>query len=593
MDSENKLGRRKFLAVSGGLTALAASGLNLVSPEQVQASPADWKQLEFFTLKAGYRSNVSSSVVELKDGTLLWATTDPEPTNQISRSISRVTLRRSKDGGRSWVDDQLLAKGNEEFSVYSFSINRLASGRLLHILSRSAGYDRVSGDPNKSLRELLVQYSTDEGKKWSSLQKIDTGERYHGDGLVTEQLRDGRIVFPFCYLTNVNARFAVSAVYSDDEGKTWKRSSSTLTTSGGGYQSGALEPSVVQLADGRLWMLIRAQTGFLWESFSTDRGETWSEATETNFPSSNAPATQLRLKNGDIAVAWNNHVTWSHARQSMVIGLTRDGKTFKGIREVDYEDFSDNPAEIPHHVTYPHLTETNSGDILLTYNKGMWARFNRSTFVRIKPEWITQKESFTDFQDGRLSWHSVNPGPAAKAAVERYVNPSSKGLFLAISQNSKWKDTTGIVKNIPYIVDGKIELVVRAPKGNGHIILSDSLIDPTVADDAVVRIRINNGEVFLGAGEPKRVRKDYGQTEYTYVTHQVKKEIRYPKGYRANEIFNISIDFRGSQNQAKISVNNGEEVELKTEKVFGLTFIGFLVSDGGEVNIKSIQTTGK
>ena len=220
-----QIGRRHFLAISGGFTALATGSLSFTG-KNVRANvkrQAD-KYLKRFTLDVGHRSNVSSSVVELKDGTLLWATTDPEPTNRVSRSISRITLRRSADGGRSWDHDQILAKGDAQFSVYSFAINRLLSGKLLHIFSRSAGYDTVSGDPQRSLREIHIHHSDDSGKTWENPIKVDTGERYHGDCLSMEQLPDGRIVFPFSYLTNVNSQFAVSAIYSDDDGYTWKRS---------------------------------------------------------------------------------------------------------------------------------------------------------------------------------------------------------------------------------------------------------------------------------------------------------------------------------------------------------------------------------
>ena len=45
----------------------------------------------------------------------------------------------------------------------------------------------------------------------------------------------------------------------------------------------------IELRDGRLWMLMRTQTGFLYESFSRDQGENWSEAGPSRFISSSSP----------------------------------------------------------------------------------------------------------------------------------------------------------------------------------------------------------------------------------------------------------------------------------------------------------------
>ena len=133
-----------------------------------------------------------------------------------------------------------------------------------------------------------AHHSFEGGRTWSEPKKVPTGERYNGDVLSSEQLRDGRLIYPFCYLSNVKAQLRASAMYSDDDGATWKRSTTTLEA-GGGFESGASEPSLVELPDGRLWMLIRAQTGFTWQSFSTDCGVSWTTASPSNPPASNAP----------------------------------------------------------------------------------------------------------------------------------------------------------------------------------------------------------------------------------------------------------------------------------------------------------------
>lgn len=424
MDTENKFGRRKFLALSGGLAGLATGAMDFINPATVQASVPVYGKLDRFSLDLGFRAPRGGPITALKDGSLLWVTTDPEAPylSKAMWSISRLSVRRSIDGGKSWSDGRLLQQGTQAYSLLSHNIYQTKSGTVLHIFVRYSGYDYETGTPEKSLSEVFIQRSNDNGKNWSEAEKLPTGERYQGDILSMEQLRDGRIVYPFCFLSNVKSQFVVSVMYSDDDGKTWKRSSSVLRTGGSGFESGASEPTVVELPDGKLWMLIRAQTGFLWESFSTDRGQTWTPATESVLPSSNSPATALKLKNGEIAIAWNNHVDSNYARQSLVIGLTRDGKTFSGLREIDSTDFTDDPtASIPH-ATYAYLSEMKDGKLAVSYNKGNWSRHNRPTLAIIGKEWILAKQDEANFQNGRTGWHTIDPGTKASAATETYYN---------------------------------------------------------------------------------------------------------------------------------------------------------------------------
>ena len=51
------------------------------------------------------------------------------------------------------------------------------------------------------------------------------------------------------------------------------------------------------LPDGRIWMLIRTQTGYLYELFSDD-GSRWTVPQPTPFVSSSSPAAVLTLADG-------------------------------------------------------------------------------------------------------------------------------------------------------------------------------------------------------------------------------------------------------------------------------------------------------
>ena len=75
----------------------------------------------------------------------------------------------------------------------------------------------------------------------------------------------------------------------------------------GGYgdHAGALEPTVVELKDGRIWMMIRTNKGQFYQAFSNDHALTWTRANPTGILSPNAPGFVTRLQSGRLAFVWN------------------------------------------------------------------------------------------------------------------------------------------------------------------------------------------------------------------------------------------------------------------------------------------------
>ncbi|MCA9441857.1 MAG: exo-alpha-sialidase, partial [Candidatus Omnitrophica bacterium] len=69
---------------------------------------------------------------------------------------------------------------------------------------------------------------------------------------------------------------------------------------------GLLEPTCIQLKDGRIVMLMRAEFGgFLWRAESSDNGRTWTEAWRTDIPNPTSLASLIRLEDGRIALLHN------------------------------------------------------------------------------------------------------------------------------------------------------------------------------------------------------------------------------------------------------------------------------------------------
>ena len=132
---------------------------------------------------------------------------------------------------------------------------------------------------------------------------------------------------PFSYMTSRSWRnrgggldaftytgqFDSTLIYSDDAGDTWHLANSLRTPAPNlGPVYGAVEPVVIQLKDGRVWMLIRTQLGRFWESFSED-GANWSRPQPTSIINSDSPAGIVRLDDGRIVLLWNGCLRFPYA----------------------------------------------------------------------------------------------------------------------------------------------------------------------------------------------------------------------------------------------------------------------------------------
>jgi lysophospholipase L1-like esterase len=156
------------------------------------------------------------------------------------------------------------------------------------------------------------------------------------------ETESGTLVLPFCYLVSPT-RFVNGVVLSHDHGQTWKFVPSVIevparidrTRREKGLNGGALDPTIVQLRDRRLWMLTRTITGNLWQSYSWDDGETWTPASATPLTCGGV-LYMTRLANGRLALAWNqadwstdaaSHFPWN--RHELSIALSDDdGKSW-------------------------------------------------------------------------------------------------------------------------------------------------------------------------------------------------------------------------------------------------------------------------
>lgn len=117
----------------------------------------------------------------------------------------------------------------------------------------------------------------------------------------------------------------------------------------------AEEPCFWMLPDKNLVALFRDNkgSGFLFRSFSSDNGRTWSKPVRTNFPDARSKFSQTRLKDGRYVVVSNANPA---KRDPLVISISNDGVVFDKMIYLTGG----------RHIDYPHVIE-HDGYLLIAF----------------------------------------------------------------------------------------------------------------------------------------------------------------------------------------------------------------------------------
>lgn len=125
------------------------------------------------------------------------------------------------------------------------------------------------------------------------------------------------------------------------------------------------EHSVIELTDGRLWMLTRTFNG-LGQAFSSDGGKTWEKIGHSGHSGPNSRAFILRLSTGDLLLV--NHVNptnsissepWKRRDNLMAMLSKDDGKSWIGGLMLDARP----------EISYPDGFEAPDGRIYVIYDR--------------------------------------------------------------------------------------------------------------------------------------------------------------------------------------------------------------------------------
>lgn len=245
-----------------------------------------------------------------------------------------VVVKRSGDRGKTWQDLIVIFDDGTSTCHNPCPIYIPETNRVVLVMNKNYTDSRV-----------YVTYSDNEGQTWSTPKEITNDVRPDGMSRFTQgpshgivkQLEPckGRLIVPGYQRKNANDIYHGNAIYSDDNGLTWKMGGVVPSP----YTN---ETTVCELSDGSLLMSIRmeSETGCRAHSISRDGGETWSEIeTIGALPDPGCQGSLLTYSygngdNGANILLFCNPAGTSNRKHNTIRVSTNDGKTWNS--GIDY-----------------------------------------------------------------------------------------------------------------------------------------------------------------------------------------------------------------------------------------------------------------
>ena len=279
--------------------------------------------------------HTEGDLIQLKDGSLLLVWSYYYAGTGHDGSPARLEGKISKDGGKTWLKPWTVAEAGEGSAgnVMSVSLIYANNGDLL-----MAYLDKT---PEMKSKSMVLVRSKDEGKTWGPRLPItpNNGNRHYANNACFQKLSTGRLVLA-CreYIGGIRWPYAV---YSDDDGKTWKAGKHVPDPELTDFEKRTQnlnEPMIAELADGRLLMTMRSIAGGQFFSYSSDGGETWTKPYLSPLRGTCSPAAIERIPGtDDILAIWTYGFS---SRTPLVSAISSDnGKSWKHLKLVEQSQY--------------------------------------------------------------------------------------------------------------------------------------------------------------------------------------------------------------------------------------------------------------
>jgi predicted neuraminidase len=224
---------------------------------------------------------------------------------------------------------------------------------------------------------LKKKVSDDYGRTWSESQTL-LGDDQKGFTVRTKPLVIGeRLIIP---TGQESLKMSTAQMYITEDGQTYHLGAEKIRLPEGKCH----QPAITQLKDGSLLAYLRTDKGFIYQTLSSDLGETWTIPTKTDFYNPNSALDFVRTEKGEIILVWNNNAKQGgmmKSRKVLHIAYSPDeGKTWPIIKEVERDDNDGRFA-------YPAIILGSDGLCHLTYTN----RRKTIRYVKFDLEWLKNK----------------------------------------------------------------------------------------------------------------------------------------------------------------------------------------------------------
>jgi sialidase-1 len=274
--------RRAFRPSPLFRTALAAALLLCAGSLAMAAEPAPSLVKVFEAGQGGYDTYRIPAIIVTQKGALLAFCEGRKNSASDSGDIDLV-LRRSADNGVTWGPMQVVVDDGDSTCGNPVPIVDRNTGTIVLPFTKNKGSEKEDQIMKGEVppRSVWVTRSRDEGATWSkpveiSAQVRPPDWRWYATGPCHGiQLADGRLVVPCNHSTGPKIDQVYShVIFSEDGGVSWKL--------GGSAEGGTDESTVVELANGALYLNMRNNHGTNCRAYavSQDKGMTWSPTSD-------------------------------------------------------------------------------------------------------------------------------------------------------------------------------------------------------------------------------------------------------------------------------------------------------------------------
>lgn len=314
---------------------------------------------EFIFNRSSFPESHASTIAETPEGLIAaWFGGTKEGNKDVCIWTSRLVNNK-------WTDPLKVADGimndSIRYACYNPVLYQVPDGELLLFFKIG---------PNVAGWTGWMTRSKDNGRTWSAREALPAG--FLGPIKNKPLLIDGQLLCPSS--TEKNG-WKVHFEMTTDAGKTWTKTNDIND----GIVVSAIQPSILTYPDGRLQVLCRSKNRTINESWSTDRGKTWSAMTASALPNNNSGTDAVTLQDGRQLLVYN-HVkpdasitNGKGPRTPLNVAISKDGKNWEAALILE-----DSPIS---QYSYPSVIQTKDGMVHIVYT---WRR-ERIKHVVIDP----------------------------------------------------------------------------------------------------------------------------------------------------------------------------------------------------------------